>query len=351
MAYPSDRGSQQDAQKKLKAALKTGEFENFYIFCGEEAYLREHYLDLFTQKLTGGPAGDFNYHRFNADNLTPDALSEAVEAMPMMAERTMVRIDDVDFFKQNEHAREQYGEIFSDIPAFCCVVLVYDTMEYKPNGQMRKLAAVFKEKASVVEFARQSERDLIAWISRHFRSCGKGISDDLCRYLIFLTDGMMTSLGSEIEKVAFYASGKDVTRSDIDAVVIPVLNAQTFDISNAIADGNYEQALRKMEDLFAMQEDCMLILGAIGSQLRRLHYAKAITSSGKGQETLMQLTGMKSYPAGLTMTAARKVSEEFCRKSVELCLEADRKMKSSADDPERILELLIAELAREARHG
>ena len=152
------------------------------------------------------------------------------------------------------HAREQYGEIFSDLPDYCCVVLVYDTIEYKPNGQMKKLAAVMKDKAVVVSFAKQSERDLAAWISRHFRSYGKGISDELCRYLIFITDGMMTSLGPEIQKVAFYASGKDVTRSDIDAVVIPVLNAQTFDISNAIAGGNYELALRKMEDLFSMEE-------------------------------------------------------------------------------------------------
>jgi DNA polymerase-3 subunit delta len=351
VAYQTDRADERDTQKELKAALKSGQFASLYVFCGEEAYLREHYLDLLTQKLTGGPAGDFNFHRFNADTLTPQALAEAVEAMPMMAERTLIRVDDVDFFKQNEHAREQYGEIFSDLPDYCCVVLVYDTIEYKPNGQMKKLAAVMKDKAVVVSFAKQSEHDLATWISRHFRSYGKGISDELCRYLIFITDGMMTSLGPEIQKVAFYASGKDVTRSDIDAVVIPVLNAQTFDISNAIAGGNYELALRKMEDLFSMQEDPMMILGAIGSQLRRLHYARMITSSGKGQETLMQLTGLKSYPAGLTMTAARKVTDEFCRKAVELCLETDRKMKSSTDDPERLLELLIAELAREARRG
>ena len=38
--------------QRLKADLKNGEFQNFYIFCGEEAYLREHYLRLLTGKLT-----------------------------------------------------------------------------------------------------------------------------------------------------------------------------------------------------------------------------------------------------------------------------------------------------------
>ena len=69
--------------QRLKADLKNGEFQNFYIFCGEEAYLREHYLRLLTGKLTGGPAGAFNEHRFNEDQiaaqLVRDVLSGGTE--------------------------------------------------------------------------------------------------------------------------------------------------------------------------------------------------------------------------------------------------------------------------------
>ena len=340
-----------DGLNRLKADLKSGEFQNLYIFCGEEAYLREHYLRLLSGKLTGGPAGAFNEHRFSAENLTPEAFSEAVEAMPMMAERTFVRVDDVDLFKLPEQQRTQYAALLGDLPDYCCVVFTYDTVEFKINGTMKKLAEVLRKKACIVEFKRQSERELAAWIARHFRAAGKDITDELCRYLIFITDGMMTTLGPEIQKVANYCTTPAVARSDIDAVVTPALKARTFDISNALAGGDYERALRDLRELFAMQEDCNLILGAIGSQMRRLHYAKLITAGGKGQETLMELTGLKSYPAGLTMTAARKTTERFCARAVELCLQTDRRMKTSFDDPERLLELLVAELAQEARRG
>lgn len=337
--------------QRLKADLKNGEFQNFYIFCGEEAYLREHYLHLLTGKLTGGPAGTFNEHRFSAETLTPEAFSEALEAMPMMAERTFIRVDDVDLFKLPEAQRTQYTGLLSDIPDYCCVVLTYDTVEFKINGTMKKLAEAVKKNACIVEFKRQSERELAAWIARHFRAAGKDISDELCRYLIFITDGMMTTLGPEIRKVASYCTTPAVAKSDIDAVVTPALKARTFDISNALAGAEYERALSGMRELFAMQEDCNLILGAIGSQMRRLHYAKTIMACGKGQDTLMELTGLKSYPAGLTMTAARRASENFCRRAVELCLQTDVRMKTSFDDPERLLELLIVELAQEARRG
>lgn len=352
MAKQIRAAAQPDGLARLKADLKNGEFQNFYIFYGEESYLREHYLRLMTDKLTGGPAGVFNEHRFSAENLSPEALAEAVEAMPMMAERTFVRVDDVDLFKLAEGQREQYRSILADIPEYCCLVLNYDTVEFKINGTVKKLAEVVRSKACIVDFQKQSERDLTAWIYRHFKAAGKDISDELCRYLIFITDGKMVTLGTEIQKIVHYCTTVGVTKSDIDAVVTPALNAQTFDISNAIADGDYERALKKLQDLFAMQEEPILILGAISGQIRRLYYAKTISDCGKGQQVLMDLTGLKSsYAAGLAMTSARRVSDSFCKKAVELCLETDMGIKTGADDPERLLELLVLQLAQEVRRA
>ena len=119
----------------------------------------------------------------------------------MMAERTLVRVDDVDLFKQPEGAREQYAAILSDIPDYCCVLFVYDTVEFKINSTMKKLAAAVKEHAQIVSFGKQSERSLCAWITRHFRAHGKSVTDELCQYLIFRTDGLMTTLGGEIDKI------------------------------------------------------------------------------------------------------------------------------------------------------
>ena len=50
------------------------------------------------------------------------------------------------------------------------------------------------------------------------------------------------------------------------------------------------------------------------------------------------------------MTTAKKFSPRFHAKAAELIMEADRKIKTSMDDPERILEILVAELAAEARN-
>ena len=216
---------------------------------------------------------------------------------------------------------------------------------------MKKLAAAVKEHAQIVSFGKQSERSLCAWITRHFRAHGKSVTDELCQYLIFRTDGLMTTLGGEIDKIAAYQQGPAITRGAIDAVVIPALSAQTFDISDAVVNRDFEKALFKLQELYAMQTDPIGVLGAIGAQLRRLYYARVILSSGGGQKELMELTGLKSYPAGLTMTAARRVTDRFCQSAIQLVLDTDLAMKTSAGEQEQLLELLLVRLAQEAQHG
>ena len=45
-----------------------------------------------------------------------DALSDSVENLPMMAERSLIRVDDVDLFKLGEKDRERLIALLGDLP-------------------------------------------------------------------------------------------------------------------------------------------------------------------------------------------------------------------------------------------
>ena len=322
-----------------------------YLFYGPESYLREHYLALARKKLTDGPAETFNYHRFNAENLTMDALQNAVEAMPMLAEATMVQVDDVDPYKLPQPDRERLTVLLSDIPPYCHVFFVFDTVAYQPDRRQKKLHGVLEGQGSAVSFEKQSERELAAWIAKHFAGFGKEISVELCRYLILRTGGTMTALRSEIEKVAAYAPAEEITKAEIDAVVEPVLEAYVFDMTDAIAAGRYDTALATLQTLFQLQQEPIVLLAAIGMQLRRIYCAQLLQAAGKGAESLMHLCGMGSYPAKKTMGYARRLSEGFSKAALQACALTDYRLKTSYDTPQRLLELLLLQLAQEAKHA
>lgn len=337
------------AYQKLKGDIKSGQLATCYLFHGEEDYLRGFYFERLRKKLLDGPAEEFNYHRFTRETLDWDEVAASVESMPMMAERTLVEINDVDLYKEPEGAREKIIAILEDLPDYCCLVFLYDTIEFSPDKRLKKLHTAVEKNIEIVDFRKQSSADIRAWLRRQAIAGGKDIDNASADYLAFMTDSSLSAMQSEMRKLTAYASGNVITKLDIDAVVEPTLTAVSFDISNAIVDGDYERAIMKLRDLFAMQQEPIMLFGAIATQMRRINAARALIENGKGGDTLMKICGMGDYPARLTMAAARKLSSKFCADAVLQCLETDRQLKSSFDAPERLLELLLVRLAQGAR--
>lgn len=123
----------------------------------------------------------------------------------MMSPRTLIVVNDYDLFKAPEGERTAMTKILSDLPEYCCLVFVYDTVPYKSDARMRKLAGAIQEKGQVVQFARQQQGDLVDWIGRRFRALGHEIDTADAQYLIFLCGDLMNGLISEIGKIGAFA--------------------------------------------------------------------------------------------------------------------------------------------------
>lgn len=339
---------QKDTLQQLKQALRTHEPENFYIFYGEESFLLRHYLGLLHNVVLEELTESFNFHRFNNENFDLRSFADAVENLPMMAQRTMVQVEDIDLFKLPEDSRNKMIDVLTDIPDYCTVVFVYDTVEFNPDKRLKKLWDAVSA-GQIVEFAKQDQRSLVSWITRHFAAKGKRIAPELCTYLIEITDGTMTSLAGEIEKIAAFSGAETICKADIDAVTEPVLDAVVFRMTDMIAAGDYGNALVTLQKLLKMQQEPIVILAAVGSHLRRLGTARTLLDRGGSAGELAKLCGVADFVARKAMDAARRFRPEFFKKAMELVLETDMKMKTSFDDSERLLEMLILQLSQEAR--
>lgn len=348
MAKKSDTGG---GLQELKQALKNKKLGRLYFFHGEETFLLHHYLGQMKKQLLDPLTESFNFHRLDNETFDIRSFADAVENLPMMAEHTLVQVDDIDLFKLGEADRTKMTEILSDIPDYCTVIFTYLTVSWKPDKRLKKLWEAVDKNANVVEFAKQDQRDLVAWITRHFAARSKRISNDLCVYLIDITGGTMTALAGEIDKICAYSGADEIRKSDIDAVTEPVLDAVVFQMTDLLSAGRYDQALNKLQQLLKMQQEPLAILGAVGGHFRRLGAARTLLDRGKSAYDLQKLYGIPDYPARKTMEAARRFSADFCRKAALLVLETDYQMKTSFDDSQRLLELLILQLAQEARHG
>ena len=334
--------------QKLKTDLAAGSLAQVYIFHGEESYLREYYLGAMKKALVPAGFEEFNYHKLEGKSLSMAQLAETVEAMPMMSERTMVLVTDCDLFKLAEASRNMLVSLLEDFPDYCCLVFVYDLLEYKADKKYKKLCAALDKYVQTVEFRPADKSDLLNWIRRRFRALGKDIDAQTAEHLIFTCGSLMTGLVPEIEKLGAYASGKSITIDDINAVADPVLDAVAFNLTNAVTRGDYNAASEIRGQLLKQQEEPFLILGAVGKELRRLYTARIALDEGRDKFWLMEQWGMRSdYPARLLLDAARRTSRAWCENSVKLCQRLDLRMKSEKGiDDEGELKLLMMELAQ-----
>lgn len=335
----------------LKTQLKNKDLGRLYVFHGEETFLLHHYLGQIKNKLLDPLTESFNYHRLNSETFALRSFADAVENLPMMAEATFVQVDDVDPFKMNESDRTKMAEILSDIPDYCTVVFTFITIPWKPDKRLKKLWEAVSGNGEIVEFAKQDQKDLIAWVTRHFAAHKKQISSDLCAYLIDITGGTMTALSGEIDKICAYSGADQIKKTDIDAVTEPVLDAVVFQMTDLLSAGRYGEALLKLQQLLKMQEEPIKILGAVGGHFRRISTARTLLDNGRNGSDLQKLCALPDFAARKTMEAARRFGPEFCAGAAALILETDYQMKTSFDDNERLLELLILRLSQEANHG
>jgi len=95
-----------------------------------------------------------------------------------------------------------------------------------------------------------------------------------------------------------------------------------------------------------MQTEPIMILAALGNQLRRVYTARMAIDSGKDKYWLMELWDMKNdYPAKLLLNAAKKTNANWCADAVKMCQTLDRRMKSEKGiDAEGELKLLLVQL-------
>ena len=103
-----------DSYREFAGSLKAGRIANFYIFHGDERYLLDHSLDELRSKLCPGGLEGFNYRRYEGKDLRIDELEDAINTLPVFAERTLVELQDFDIF--SGEVKQRLAGLFSTCP-------------------------------------------------------------------------------------------------------------------------------------------------------------------------------------------------------------------------------------------
>ncbi len=331
-----------DLKKMLKEGTVSG---NVFLLYGEETFLKEHYCNQLTTLLKPDMMEELNVFSFSGKNYDIAAVDEAIEALPVFADRKLLLFSDSKIFKPDGRTgatteyRSYWEKRLKDIPEN--VYLVFSESEIDKRSALYKYIA---KNQTAAEFTYLKENEMINWTVGLFRTLGKSISPFDAKYLVEITDSGMMSVKREAEKLAAYVQeGTAVTRKEIDALVVPSIENKVFVMIDALIAKDADTALSRLEDLFAIKEDANRILGAVIYNVDKLIGTKLLMEQGAEKGVIMSKLKIAPFQVGKYMRDCSKYQLNELSALMRRCAKTDAYLKSNSMDNNTLLELLMFE--------
>ncbi len=339
---------------ELRQLLKRREYGQMLLFCGEEEYLKRHYVrELRKALVTDETLAVFNHLRFEGAQLDLALLAEAVETPPMMADYKLIEwhLPHIDRMKDEE--LEGLLELAQQVKAAgcCCLLLVVDGADFdtgnlpkRPSKRYRQLSEAFP----VVAFSRQEGAALATWVGRHLAHEGVTADLDVPRLLIQRVGSSMDTLAGEIDKLVCYAkaTGQDhITADAVDKITAATVGDDAFGLANALLARQPEEAYRQLADLRRRRVEPTVLLGSVARTYAQMIAVCELRDEGLTPALIAKKLGMHEYRLTLTLRALQGIHAEDIRYALDACRRLDLSAKSGGMDTFIGIERLIAEMS------
>lgn len=337
-------------EAQLKNRLKEG-LSGVYVLYGEEGYLVEQYMRLIAKQAVGDPDDAFNMHRFDGQTLTPEQLEEAVEALPLMAERTCVTVRDMDLAAHGE----RLTEIVRQMPDTC--VLVFWQMTVQPDnkkGWKSFFEAVEAVGGCATAFERKTTGDVVKLLVSGAKRRGCALAPEDARLLTEQAGNDLNLLLRELDKLVALADGGAITREMIESLGTKNLEARVFDLSKAIIQCRGKQAYELLYQLFMQREEAVSVLAVLSNAYADLYRAKVAIVGGETPQSLaadFKMYKGKEFRLRNAGRDAGRMSVEALRDSLEILAQADNALKFGRSDDRVVLEQAVSRLIERAARG
>lgn len=323
--------------EELKQQIKQGSLSGVYLFCGEEAFLRRHYLGEVRAAVLTDPTFDaFNRIVMEGEEIDFARLEEAISAPPMMAEKKLVEWHLADFSALKESLLRRLTELCEEAKAYPETVTVFvvdadcldvGTLPKRPSKAYTELSKIM----SVVCFERSNETALASWISRHFAHEGVNASRAVIEALLAQSGTSMDALAGEIAKLVSYVKQNDrdtVTEEDVELVASRAGESDAFGLTNAILEGNASRAYACLQDMKGRKVEPTLAIASVARTYADLLTVRSFAEAGLSQKEIGARLRMHEYKVGLYLRAAKKRSPGQLEEALAFCSRADTASKT-----------------------
>ena len=339
-----------DFKSRLKAENPAG----WYIFAGEEDYLKKFYLSELRRTVLGNEDTGlevFNHVVFDALDMDIGALAEAIESPPMMQEYKLVewRFANVSSMRENEIKAfvEKIFPLKEDYPwAVFAIMTTEEGFELGTEKRPSKLSKTFSEAFDILNFPKSTDTQLLAWLKKHFDAEGILVERGPLNTMLLRIGRSMELLNNEVIKLSAYlkANGQTTLTDEIVELVCPSsAESDAFAIQNAVIEGNASKAFRALSDMKNRRTEPQIVIGMLAKTYSNLSSVALLADEGLGFDEMQKILGIASYPLGLYLKAYKKLGTKKISRSLNALIKADAASKQGGIAGYLAIEMFITQ--------
>jgi DNA polymerase-3 subunit delta len=277
----------------LLRALSKGELAPVYYFYGPQDILKDEAVSLIVERALDPGLRDFNYDQRPAAQLDPESIFDLCTTLPMMADRRVVVIRDLEGWKRKPKARAAFLKYLERPARETIAILVQSAAEEEPDKELLRGAYAVACESLPAERARR-------WLLRRAGALGVVLEEAAAHHLVAVTEGDLGALASELQKLAALAEGP-LSAERVGELVGVRRGETVYDWRDAVLDGEPGKAVAMIARLLdqpgvtAVRLVTLLGTSLIGIGLARSHYDRGVRGGVLQQRMFEKIRAIRLF--------------------------------------------------------
>lgn len=329
--------------QRIREAVIQEKVPLIYLWHGEDRFMLAQALqELKRYYLMQDPSGS-GIEILSGKDIKPADIVNAANTVSFF-QRRLVVVEDIPYFQEGySEELDPFLKYFTDPNPDACLLFITEKVH-----KGRKFYKTIEKAGAIYEFKiPKSTSEWETWFLSELQSRGKSMSSQTLAFFLDWAGHSPGVLSQELDKLAAYVGeGKTINEEDIRSVSIKTVEANVFELLDAVAQRKIPQALNKLNEVLR-EEHPLKILTLLVRQARLLLGASIWRSRGENVAGLISALGIKSpYEARKIWTQSQRMSEALLVKALQECLKTEIALKTGEGDPVLLIELMIIKFCR-----
>jgi DNA polymerase III subunit delta len=218
-------------------SLAKGPPARAYYFHGPEDLLKDEALRAILDRTLDPSLRDFNLDQRAAGQLDADALFALCTTLPMMAERRVVVLREVEALRRKPKVRGALLDYLGRPAPDTVLVLIQGANEAEEDPDIARASVT-------VACEPLREERVLKWLERRSKELGVELPDDAALHLVRAVGGELTPLAAELDKLAALPPGERVTVERVGELLGVRHGETVFDWRDAVMEDRTGPAVR-----------------------------------------------------------------------------------------------------------